>query len=101
MRKMSTAARDSRAAGASTGVLIPAAERFADPWVRGDRKRALDRTALLALLEGVDMVVKARRKVAPPNARVVQLANCGQPMLSEQPNEVLDELNDIVGGGSN
>ena len=38
------------------------AGRFADPGVRGGRKRALDRTALLALLEGVDMVVTGRRK---------------------------------------
>ena len=38
------------------------AGRFADPGARGGRKRALDRTALLALLEGVDMVVKGRRK---------------------------------------
>jgi len=37
------------------------AGRFAEPRGRG-RKRALDRTALLALLEGVDTVVEGRRK---------------------------------------
>ena len=38
------------------------AGRFADPGVRGGRKRSLDRTSLLALLEGVDLVVKGRRR---------------------------------------
>ena len=35
-----------------------------------------------------------------PNARVVRLADCGHAMLSERPNEVLDALIGIVGGGS-
>ena len=36
-----------------------------------------------------------------PNARIVRLTNCGHAMLSERPNEVLDALIGIVGGGSN
>ena len=36
-----------------------------------------------------------------PNARIVRLADCGHAMLSERPNEVLDALIGIVGGGSN
>ena len=39
------------------------ADRFADPGVRGGRKWSLDRTSLPALLEGVDMVVKGRRRL--------------------------------------
>ena len=44
------------------------AGRFADPLVRGGRKRSLDRTSLLALLEGVDMVVKGR-PIRKPDCR--------------------------------
>ena len=35
-----------------------------------------------------------------PTARVVRPTNCGHAMLSDRPNEVLDALIGIVGGGS-